>query len=125
MSPQSYRFIVIERDLIVARDLSDGLRAACPSCDVLHLRCASEMPESLSANSTHPPVILTKLPVQQVEDSGMAHLAREQGATIVVRQGDDPLSEVAHRGWLSLTSPFSWDDLAALIHDLRQLGMAS
>ena len=62
--------------------------------------------------------------VQEVEDSGLADWAIANGAEIVIRAGDDPVTEVIRKGWRSLTSPFTREDLSHLVNSLTGLRRA-
>jgi len=124
MTQSGYSFIVIERDTFVARDICAGLLAACPGCDVIHLRFPSELVSQVSPSADEVPVIVTKMNVQEVEDSGLADWAIANGAEIVIRAGDDPVTEVIRKGWRSLTSPFTREDLSHLVNSLTGLRRA-
>ena len=114
-----YSFIVIERDVFVARDMRDCLQAACVGCDVIHLRYPAELTGILEdADDDHRLVIVTKMGLEEIDASGLADWAKDHSAEIVIRAGDDPVSEVLKRGWRSLTSPFTRDDILALVESL-------
>ncbi|MDP5308067.1 hypothetical protein [Paracoccus spongiarum] len=124
MSDQTFRFLLIEKDLFVARDMQEGLRMALPDCDI---RCLS-LPEDIhgalaeteAQNGSAPRVVIvTKLSVDQIDLLGLTDAASRHRAEMVVRRGDDPPEAVAARGWFSLASPFTWDDLSDLAGDLR------
>lgn len=123
MSAHMFRFVVIEKDCFVARDMQDGLQSAAPDCDVLRLARPEDAEDAFAQVSRADPtriVIITKLTVAQLDSSGMARLAHDFGADIVVRLGDDPVQKVIERGWYSLASPFTWDDLAELVGGLTR-----
>lgn len=128
MSPPRFRFVILEKDRFVANDMQEGLKAATPDCDTCHLTHADEAGEAFSESSETGPartVLVTKLSVEQIDASGLSRLARDSRAEIVVRMGDDPLHTVAERGWFSLASPFTWDDLSALVADLSRRSSAA
>lgn len=121
MPAQKFRFIIIEKDSFVARDMQDGLLSALPGCDTL---CLPDPGDIAAVAATLDPVertrtvIVTKLSLEELEENGLARIAAEIGADIVVRMGEDSPVAVATRGWHSLACPFSRDDLAALVADL-------
>lgn len=114
MPNNGHRFIIIEKDLFVARDMSQGLIAAYAQCEVLHLRHENEVPTNLRSSD----VIVTKMTMEQIDRSGLDVSARATGATIVVRMGDDSNDAIERRGWLSLPSPFTWDDINVMLNSL-------
>lgn len=118
MSQEIYRFIVIERDVFVAHDMRDSLLSACPDCDVVHLRYPADLTVTVPKDDDHRSVILTKMNVQEVEASGLSSWADDHKAEIVIRAGDDPIAEVLRKGWRSLTSPFTREDIGMLVESL-------
>lgn len=93
---------------------------ACPGCETTHFRLVTDLPEYLGLGDGGDRVtVLTKLSLHEIMNSGLAAKAGSQGAEIVVRQGEDSLDEIARHGWLSLPSPFSWDDLSELVQVLN------
>lgn len=119
MSAHFFRFVILEKDCFIARDMQDGLQSACPNADIRRIATPEDVANACGdAQDSVRPVIITKLSVEQLDRAGISSLSRQIGAEIVVRMGDDPLCTVAERGWLSLASPFTWDDLAALVGDL-------
>lgn len=124
MSSRKLRFVIIEKDSFVARDMQDGLLAAVPDCDTFHLAHHDDASDALRRDAVAGPadeprmVIVTKLSLDQIDSSGLARAAYDAGAEMVVRMGDDPVGAVASRGWYSLASPFTWDDLSALVGSL-------
>lgn len=121
MSNQKLRFVIIEKDSFVARDMQDGLKAAIPDCDIKSLSGAEEaldIVKSCTDADDARAIIVTKLSLDQIDSTGLTQIARHVQADIVVRVGDDPPGAIAARGWFTLASPFTWDDLAALAVDL-------
>lgn len=128
MSPQRFRFVILEKDRFVANDMQEGLRAATPDCDTRHLLHPEDAGEAFSESAheaSSRTVLVTKLSVEQIDASGLSRLAQQSCADIVVRMGDDPLHAVTERGWFSLASPFTWDDLSALVADLTRRSTAA
>ncbi|MBU3030285.1 hypothetical protein [Paracoccus marinaquae] len=121
MSSQKFRFVIIEKDSFVAHDMREGLKAAVPGCDTHHLTDldgASGLVTTDAEAGSPRTVIVTKLSLAQLDSSGLTQLAQQMRAEIVVRLGEDPRAAVTERGWLSLASPFTWEDLAGLASDL-------
>lgn len=121
MSSRKLRFVIIEKDSFVARDMQHGLQAANPDCDTCHLAHHADAPGVLlrQAEADEPrTVIVTKMSLEQIESTGLARIAQDAGAELVVRMGDDPVGSVMSRGWYSLASPFTWEDLSALVGSL-------
>lgn len=119
-----FRFFIIEKDSFVARDMQDGLLAAIPDCDARHLlhhdearQIAAQGADGADTAATRS-VIVTKMSLDQLDRTGLAGLARDLNADVVVRMGEDPVAAVAARGWFSLASPFTWDDLNSLVSEL-------
>lgn len=122
MEIRPLRFLILEKDAFVARDMTDGLSTADSECESLQFRGLDDLSEYLLA--TNAPcqrqcVVVTKLPIAEIDDSGLAAMTRQHGAEIVVRLGPDPVEKVEARGWFSLAAPFTWDDLAELVTTLR------
>ncbi len=118
MAPEPLKFVIVEKDPFVALDMQLGLQDAAAGCQVVHLRDIDEY-QSLPPFSTSP-VVITKLSIAQIDACGLIQIAG-QHAAIVVREGIDTLKDVAERGWLSLASPFTADDLSVLVADIRQI----
>ena len=111
--------MIVETDPFIARDMSDGLMEAAPGCTVEIFRSAEELADLPSAPAAPHPVIVTKLSLEAIESSGLATSAARMGAMIVVRQGEDTADAVSARGWLSLPTPFTCEDLFELASSLR------
>lgn len=125
MPESRFRFVIIEKDSFIARDMQSGLQAAVPDCDTRLLPNAAGAVEAFPRTTDEArTVLITKLSLAQLDESGLSQLARDSGAEIVVRLGDDPQDEVTRHGWLSLASPFTWEDLAELAGDLSARWLA-
>ncbi|WCR11905.1 hypothetical protein JHW45_05970 [Paracoccus stylophorae] len=122
MTASKFRFVIIEKDSFVARDMQDGLQSVVPGCDIRRLCHPGQLSDHLADASAGDAraVIITKLSLAQLDQNGISQLARDRNAAIVVRLGEDSPQEVTARGWLSLASPFTWDDLAALAEELSE-----
>lgn len=118
MTPAPLKFLIVEKDAFVARDMQLGLQDADAGCHVLHMRDVAECQALLPFPEY--PVVITKLSIDQIDACGLTQIAG-RNAVIVVREGVDTLTAVARRGWLSLASPFTAEDLAALVHQIRQM----
>jgi hypothetical protein len=116
MTDSKLRFVIIEKDSFIAHDMQSGLQAAVPDCDTRWLPNVSDVVAQLSSAAADArTVLITKLSLSQLEETGLSNLAQQRGAEIVVRLGEDPKEEITRRGWFSLESPFTWDDLADLV----------
>lgn len=124
MTQSHVHFIVVENDPFIARDMSEGLRSADPSCSVHILRTPGELVQSEDVLRTMAErsrlAVITKLPVREIDRLGFQGIAGSAPVTIVVREGEDQVNQVLSRGWLSLPTPFTGDDLADLTGHLRE-----
>lgn len=121
MTASKFRFVVIEKDSFVARDMQDGLQAAIPGCEIRQSCGYDQLPDLIPAPSPSDDmrtIIITKLSLAQLDSGGISQLAHDRHAEIVVRLGEDSVQDVTGRGWHSLASPFTWDDLAGLAMQL-------
>lgn len=124
MEHTSLHFLIVEKDPFIARDMSDGLAIAAPGCSVEVLKSPEELPFGagrpafpLARRRT---VLITKLTVAEIDAIGLAVIAAQINALIVLRQGEDPLEVILARGWFCLPAPFTGDDLAELIAAVNQ-----
>lgn len=117
----SFCFILIERDCFIAHDMDEGLLEACGFCTSRRIACIHELfgIEDELTELAALPVIITKASLHEIQAAGLDDLARRRNWPMVVRMGLDPVSEIEARGWLSLAAPFSREDLARLIDELR------
>lgn len=109
----SPRFVVIEKDPVIALDMEEGLRSACGGCTVMTVRDMAEaiaLPPRAAGHS----VFITSARLSVIDESGLAAHAADQGDMIVVRQGSDADHAVAARGYVLLSAPFTDADLVAL-----------
>lgn len=121
MNSNALQFLIIEKDCFIAKDMQEGLNAADNSAACRQVRSLEELPSYLDAAVANglKNVIITKLPIDQIESSGLAGMAARTGAEIVVRQGEDRRDAVTAHGWRDLAWPFTGEDLADLVHDLQ------
>ncbi|MCF3974458.1 hypothetical protein [Paracoccus salsus] len=122
MSDSALLFVIIEKDCFIARDMQEGLEAADPACETIRLRDPEEAVELVCGRQPDGrlrTVIITKLSLAQIEDCSLSRLADEGLVEIVVRIGDDTSEAVHRRGWFTLASPFTRDDLSALVVEVQ------
>lgn len=116
-------FLIVEKDPFIARDMSDGLAMAAPGCAVEVLKSPEELPPGAGTTALAAPrrrtVLITKLTLAEIDAAGLAVIAAQLNALIVVRQGEDPPELILARGWFCLPAPFTGDDLAELIATLN------
>lgn len=117
MDQRRPRFVIIEKDAFIARDLGDGLKAALPDSEIVIVaRHEDAWPRVFppAQDDVWQTIIVTKLTLAQLDECGLSRRLEDSGTQVVVRVGDDPVSAVAERGWISLASPFTGDDLSSL-----------
>lgn len=121
MTNPALHFMILERDPFIAADMRAGLMFADPLCTVDLLRCVSQVMEGFAQFPVagRSPVLITKLGIDEIEESGLISLANRAAAQLVVREGGDAVEQISGRGWFSLASPFTSDDLSALLAQLR------
>lgn len=128
MDHLGYRFVVIEKDAFIGRDLADGLRDALSGCEVrlvAHDDDARAVIDGLALDDPRSTVIITKMSLDQIDRCGLPSLSLDHSVLIVVRDGDDPASAIEDRGWLRLASPFTSDDLTGLAAALTERRQAA
>lgn len=118
MTLEPLTFVIVEKDAFVALDMQLGLQDASVGCQVVHLRDIADF-QSMPQPADRP-VIITKLSIAEIDECGLVQIAGRRAA-IVVREGIDSVKAVVDRGWLSLASPFTADDLLTLVEDIRQV----
>lgn len=116
MAQSENRFIIIEKDSFVANDMAEGLHAAFPYCKTFQYKNTADA----MIESGRDTVFISKLSLDEIERSGLGVFARQTGSTIVVRHGIDSIKAVTARGWISLPSPFTSDDLDDLLDQLQE-----
>lgn len=121
MTDPALHFMILERDPFIAADMRAGLMFADPLCTVDLLRCVSQVMEGFAQFPVdgRSPVLITKLGIDEIEEAGLINLANRAAAQLVVREGGDTVEQISGRGWFSLASPFTSDDLSALLAQLR------
>lgn len=121
MTDPALHFMILERDPFIAADMRAGLMFADPLCTVDLLRCVSQVMEGFAQFPVdgRSPVLITKLGIDEIEEAGLISLANRAAAQLVVREGGDTVEQISGRGWFSLASPFTSDDLSALLAQLR------
>lgn len=116
MTSKPMTFVIVDKDVFVAHDMQLGLEYLATGCNVIHLR---DIPGCVTVpNTLTRRVFITKLSIEQIDQCGLVQIAGPD-ADIVVREGVDTREAVAERGWFSLASPFTTDDLAVLVQELR------
>lgn len=117
MTQKNLTFVIVEKDAFVAHDMQLGLQDASDGCEVLHLRDIADIQHMASVPPR--PVFITKLSISQIDEHGLVGFAGPNAA-IVLREGVDLAADVAARGWFSLASPFTAEDLTTLVNDIHR-----
>lgn len=122
MDPHQLHFLILEKDCFIAHDMADGLRiAGGEGCDSQPFRQVDDLLDyllTLASPDLHP-VVVTKLSLEQIDETGISSAALGCAADVVVRLGTDLPDAILARGWFTLAAPFTSDDLSALVSMLR------
>lgn len=116
MAQPAISFIIVERDLFIGRDLSQGLKEVCPGAETVQVSALSDVAASVfcAIHAGLHPVIVTKAALAEIERHRIPGLIERTGADLVIRLDDHSETALAERGWLSLPSPFTFADLQVL-----------
>ncbi|MFV0383260.1 hypothetical protein [Paracoccus sp. (in: a-proteobacteria)] len=120
MTVHSFNFLILERDNLVARDMSEGFAAISRDSRFKHFKNTSQILEYIEkkGNDLENPVVVTKLPIAEIDATGLTNATEGIGSRVVVRMESNAPEEVSARGWYGLAAPFSSDDLADLVREL-------
>lgn len=123
MDRTSPHYLIIEKNGFIAADMQQGLADADTRSDSYQIEHVDQLQSFLVSSvwTGRRPVFITKLSIAEIESTGLAGIARRMDGEIVVRMGQDPAAAVTARGWHSLASPFSREDLAGLVDELRRV----
>lgn len=116
MEKAAISFIIVERDPFIGRDLSQGLAEVCSDAETVQVGALSDVATHVfcAIHAGRHPVIVTKASLAEIDRHRIPDLVAQSGADMVVRLDDHPADVLAQRGWISLPSPFTFEDLQVL-----------
>ena len=104
------RFLVVERDIVVAEDLSAILSLHVPGAQVIHAASIAEASERLGEKVD---LVFVSSSRDQAALAALADAAEQRGGRIVITGGAPPID-----GHLSIHSPFTARSVTALLDSL-------
>lgn len=119
MPLRNLSFVIVEKNGFFSHDMQEGLRAACADCQVDIFVDPVAAVSGMRWNPERTTVVVTSYPVDRVIESGLALLADERGAAMVISAHADGAEHAAHRGWHLLPAPFTSEALTDLVLRFR------
>lgn len=116
--PPTPVFLVLEKDMLIATDIADALRAHGP-CRIVHLSDPAEMEMTLAAEPRLSAAIL-EMKFAQVEEAGLSDSLSSRTNRIVLTLGDTDGQDMLPSGWFMLVRPFTDDMIRELLSPMTR-----
>lgn len=113
-------FLVVEPDLLIARDLDESLRAGVPGAEVCHARGADEASEALDGID-HLAAAFLRLPREALDEGSIPREVEARGGRVVILDAPAAAPPATDDDWLYVGRPFGADAIPSV---LRRLGMS-
>lgn len=120
--PMSHlRFVIIEKNELIGLDMETGLKDACPNCSIARVPDVARLGD-LAPDLKRRTIFITGDRLANIDESGLALIATQQGAQIVVRAGHDTDEAVRLRGYETMPSPFTDLELVEIAKRFTPVG---